>query len=127
MEIPTESFLAKGNHNPGQICTQLKAELSDYYDVRENAVRNCFNQYKAEVDKLKPSTDDDSRSLLMEKRSKLRYYQQELDVEKIIRERSIKVKFLFFFNLKKYNHFMFVKLKLGCGRKMQTIRINMNR
>lgn len=105
MEIPTESFLAKGNHNPGQICTQLKAELSDYYDVRENAVRNCFNQYKAEVDKMKASVDDDSRSLLMEKRSKLRYYQQELDVEKIIRERSIKVKCPFFFKFKKIQSF----------------------
>ncbi len=84
--------------------------MDDYYDVRESAVRNCYNQYKAEVDKLKGSNDDDSRSMLLEKRSKLRYYQQELDVEKIIRERSLKVNFytleyFYYFKIYKSYHF----------------------
>jgi hypothetical protein len=99
VEIPTESFLANKTVNPTQICSQLKSELDSYYDIRENAVRKCFNQYKAEVDKLKASNDDDSRSMLLEKRGKLRYYQQELDVEKIIRERSLKVKSKFYFSI----------------------------
>jgi hypothetical protein len=66
--------------------------MSDYYDLRENAIKTCVDRYRNDIKQLKHGVDEASLplQLIKEKTLMLRTFQQELDVEKIHRARSVK-------------------------------------
>ena len=63
--------------------------MRDYYDLRENAIKECVEKCKKEIDLLKKNNDTPV-SVLREKSFNMRLFQQELDIEQIHRERSYK-------------------------------------
>ena len=66
-------------------------KFHDYYMSRENAIKKCVESAKADLEKSKKSNA--SLEELKEKRTNLRIFQEELDIESINRSRSLKVKF----------------------------------
>ncbi|CAF0944865.1 unnamed protein product [Brachionus calyciflorus] len=89
-EIPTESFISKGQVNPVNKCNQFKQELRDYYDSRESAIKKCIEYSKNEVDKLKHTPDGTPLYLIKEKNYNVRLYQQELEIDRIDQARTFK-------------------------------------
>ncbi|KAI8502684.1 protein MIX23-like [Branchiostoma floridae x Branchiostoma belcheri] len=92
--IPTSSFADKVN--AGTQCKSLYEELSQGHVQRENAIRKCIQQVSQQVAKLRQAreTDHDNINLLKQLRkeqTKLRLMQQEMNVEEVVRDRSLKI------------------------------------
>ena len=89
-EIPTESFYKKNSQiNPKSKCIQFKKEMHDYYDLRENAIKSCVEKCRGDIDTLKRNADTPAH-FLKQKLFLLKSFQQELDIEKIHRARTVK-------------------------------------
>ncbi|XP_067141142.1 protein MIX23 [Centruroides vittatus] len=92
--IPTDSFTAKGNVTDQ--CKDLYKQLLQSYDKREQAIKTCITQSSEDVRSLKEkrTTDPDSIPLLKQLRkeqTKLRLMQNELNVEEVVKDRTLKV------------------------------------
>ncbi|XP_076373927.1 coiled-coil domain-containing 58 [Tachypleus tridentatus] len=91
--IPTDSFAAKGVSNH---CKDLYEQLIDSHEKREHALKKCIANVSEDVRILKEKrlTDADNVGLLKQLRkeqTKLRLMQNELNVEEVVKDRSLKV------------------------------------
>nr|CAD7396205.1 unnamed protein product [Timema cristinae] len=92
--IPTDSF--KSRVDPSATCKQLYEQLSENFDQRDEAIKNCItitaNRLK-ELRLAKDRSSDDVSVLkaLRKEQTKLRLLQSELNVEEVVKERTTKV------------------------------------
>lgn len=91
--IPTQSFQA--NVDMKQQCKSMYEKMSKIYDARDKAVTRCVKQVKEEVAELitmreKDRDDEKVLTQLRHAQTKLRLMQRELQVEEIIKGRSLK-------------------------------------
>nr|CAD7587115.1 unnamed protein product [Timema genevievae] len=92
--IPTDSF--KSRVDPSATCKQLYEQLSENFDQRDEAIKNCItvtaNRLK-ELRLAKERSSDDVSVLkaLRKEQTKLRLLQSELNVEEVVKERTTKV------------------------------------
>ncbi|KAM7282095.1 protein MIX23 [Ixodes scapularis] len=92
--LPTESF-AK-HHDAPTLCKDLYEQLRRAYAQRDDAIKQCLQQSKDKLNRLqqqRSSQDDDPdiRRKLRKEQSTLRLLQGELNVEEVVRQRSLKV------------------------------------
>ncbi|KAI0207519.1 Coiled-coil domain-containing protein 58 [Lamellibrachia satsuma] len=93
-KIPTVSFAKQ--INASSQCKELYEELTKGHESRCNVVSRCVNEVSTIVKDLKfqRETDRDNIPLLQKLRkeqTKLRLMQAELNVEEVVKERSLKV------------------------------------
>ncbi|CAG0904301.1 unnamed protein product [Darwinula stevensoni] len=92
--IPTDSF--KGQINPETTCKDLYEQLQKNYSAREAAIKRCLGVVLTDVSDIKRQRekDPDNINLLKELRkqqTKLRLMQSELNVEEVVKDRTLKV------------------------------------
>ncbi|XP_034173940.2 coiled-coil domain-containing 58 isoform X1 [Osmia lignaria lignaria] len=92
--IPTESF--KSQVDPTAQCKDLFEQIQSGHKQRELAITKCVNASKEKVKQLKAQKDsgNDNPQLLKSLRkeqSTLRLLQSELNVEEIVKKRTINV------------------------------------
>ncbi|XP_011137965.2 coiled-coil domain-containing protein 58 isoform X1 [Harpegnathos saltator] len=92
--IPTESF--KGQVDPTTQCKDLFQQIESEHTQREQAITNCLNITKEKVMHMKKLKDhgDESPTLiknLRKEQNTLRLLQAELNIEEVIRQRTIQV------------------------------------
>ncbi|XP_071819774.1 protein MIX23-like isoform X1 [Apostichopus japonicus] len=102
--VPTKSF--KGQINATDTCKSLYEDMSKSYSERDNAIRKCISEVSGHVRTCKAARDKDPDDLqaiknLRNTQAKLRLMQSELNIEEVVKERSIKV-----FHEKCRNHFI---------------------
>ncbi|KAG4076668.1 hypothetical protein HA402_001955 [Bradysia odoriphaga] len=91
--IPTESF--KGQISPSQTCERLYNQLQENYTNREKAITNCILVTADSVKGLKVKRDENRDDIsatqaFKNEQRKLRMLQSELNVEDIIKQRTVK-------------------------------------
>lgn len=92
--IPTESF--KGQVNTTETCKDLYQQIESGHKKRETAINRCLNASKERVKQLKTQRDsgDDSPKLLKtlrKEQSTVRLLQSELNVEEVVKKRTLQV------------------------------------
>lgn len=92
--IPTESF--KGLLDPVVKCKELHSGLQEAYTQRTSAIKGCISQSAEIVRKIKAERDLNEGDVALTKQfkseqRKLRLFQQELNIEDIVRERSLNI------------------------------------
>ncbi|EDV24890.1 uncharacterized protein TRIADDRAFT_56277 [Trichoplax adhaerens] len=92
--VPTTSF--EGEVDAGAQCKDLHRQLTAAYVDRENTIRSCIKTVSNRVTTLRDQRDKDPDDLdamkeLREEQWKLRQMQNELGVEEVVRNRSLKV------------------------------------
>ncbi|XP_014468993.1 PREDICTED: coiled-coil domain-containing protein 58 isoform X2 [Dinoponera quadriceps] len=92
--IPTESF--KGQVDPTAQCKDLFQQIESEHAHRERAITKCLNVTKEKVMHMKKLKDngDESTTLLKNLRkeqNKLRLLQSELNIEEVVRKRTVQV------------------------------------
>ncbi|XP_067676642.1 protein MIX23-like [Haliotis asinina] len=92
--LPTASFA--GEVNATSQCQHLYKQLVETYDGREQAIKKCVRTVSAVVSDLqnqKKANPDNAEVMkkLSKERTKLRLMQSELNVEEVLRDRSMKV------------------------------------
>ncbi|XP_070512076.1 protein MIX23 isoform X2 [Cardiocondyla obscurior] len=93
--IPTESF--KGQVDPTTQCKELFQQIESEHKQRTQAITRCVNITKDRVIHLKDlrdKNDNENPTLLKNLRSeqtKLRLLQSELNIEEIVKKRTIQV------------------------------------
>eukprot|EP01134_Creolimax_fragrantissima_P005946 CFRG5946T1 len=95
--IPTDTFKKAGSISvKHHKCDDFHMQLEDAYSGRISAIENCIKKMEVRVDALRAqrSKDRDNSVLseeLSERQGSLRLMQNELNYERIIQERSMKV------------------------------------
>uniref|UniRef100_A0A069DP71 Protein MIX23 n=1 Tax=Panstrongylus megistus TaxID=65343 RepID=A0A069DP71_9HEMI len=91
--VPSPSF--RSQINPTQTCEELYNKLQENHDKREKSIRNCIitTAEKIRVLKEKKASGDDLSvvKLLNQEQTKLRLLKSELNVEEVVRDRSLKI------------------------------------
>ncbi|KFM56799.1 Coiled-coil domain-containing protein 58, partial [Stegodyphus mimosarum] len=92
--IPTASFAEKASVT--NQCEDLYKQLIHSYERREQAIKKCIDVTAKEVQTLKDkrSSDPDNFELLKQLRkvqTKFRLMQNELNIEEVVKDRSLKV------------------------------------
>ncbi|XP_046392912.1 protein MIX23 [Ischnura elegans] len=92
--LPTESF--KANVDSAARCKDLFGELQSNYEHRESSIKKCISVVADKVrnTKTQRETNPDDINLLKilrKDQTKLRLLQAELNVEEVVKERSMKV------------------------------------
>ncbi|XP_071439866.1 protein MIX23 [Hetaerina americana] len=92
--LPTESF--KANVDATTTCKDLYGQLQNNYQHRESSIKRCISVVADKVRNMKTrresSPDDVSLlKILRKEQTKLRLLQAELNVEEVVKERSLKV------------------------------------
>ncbi|XP_071485372.1 protein MIX23-like [Diadema antillarum] len=92
--VPTTSF--KGQVDATQTCKGLYNQLSAAYAYREGTIKRCIAEVSASVSTLKQQRDanpDDLKVMkdLRKEQSKLRLMQSEMNIEEVVKDRSLKV------------------------------------
>ncbi|GFY63795.1 coiled-coil domain-containing protein 58 [Trichonephila inaurata madagascariensis] len=92
--IPTPSFAEKANAT--NQCQDLYQQLLESYEKREKAIKNCIGETSRDVQTLKDkrTNDPDNFELLKELRkvqTKFRLMQNELNIEEVVKDRSLRV------------------------------------
>ncbi|KAJ8669381.1 hypothetical protein QAD02_000640 [Eretmocerus hayati] len=92
--IPTESF--KGQVDPSHRCKDLFQQIQSGHAQREIAIKKCLNSVKERVKELKDQRDSgkEDPSLiknLRKEQNTLRLLQSELNVEEVIKKRTVQV------------------------------------
>ncbi|KAL1435990.1 hypothetical protein MTO96_010749 [Rhipicephalus appendiculatus] len=91
--LPTESFAAECD--PSAVCQKLYKELLNAYAQRDKAIKGCLQQSKDKLDhlqELRAAKGDDPATLkeLRKEQSKIRLLRNELNVEEVVKDRSLK-------------------------------------
>ncbi|KAL1233971.1 Protein MIX23 [Trichinella spiralis] len=96
MTIPTNSF--SQNMDLSERCKGLYQKLRNAYDIRQAAIVKCIGEsqtsilkYKSEMKELKDLDAVKLKKKLRSEEAKLKSLQSELNVEEVIKERSMKV------------------------------------
>ncbi|XP_046374349.1 protein MIX23-like [Haliotis rufescens] len=92
--LPTASFA--GEVNATSQCKHLYEQLAETYDGREQAIKKCVRTVSSVVGDLQnqKKNDPDNAEImkrLSKERTKLRLMQSELNIEEVLRDRSMKV------------------------------------
>lgn len=92
--IPTESF--KGQHSASDKCTDLYGKLNATYDTRNKIIKNCIETTANRVKDLKSKKETNPDDIHVYKdfkseQRKLRLLQSELNIEDIIKDRTMKI------------------------------------
>ncbi|KAH7639508.1 coiled-coil domain-containing 58 [Dermatophagoides farinae] len=92
--IPTQSFAVKGI-DPTKQCQELYKQLMELHTNREQAIKNCIIRVSESVHQLKRRRDENEADFQVQKQlrkeqNKLRMMQNELHVEEVVRDRSLK-------------------------------------
>ncbi|CAG5116103.1 unnamed protein product [Candidula unifasciata] len=93
-KIPTQSFRDKVDVSAE--CRRLYDEIQLSYDQREKSIRHCIEVVNDDVKNLRqkkmdaPDDIDILRSLRKEQ-TKLRLMQQEMSIEEVVKDRTLKV------------------------------------
>ncbi|XP_050026438.1 protein MIX23 [Dermacentor andersoni] len=92
--LPTESFAAECD--PTGLCKKLYQELLNAYAQRDKAIKGCLQQSKDKLDhlqELRAAKGDEPATLrqLRKEQSKIRMLRNELNVEEVVKDRSLKV------------------------------------
>ncbi|XP_022107603.1 coiled-coil domain-containing protein 58-like isoform X2 [Acanthaster planci] len=92
--VPTQSFA--GQVDATETCKDLHFQLEKAYSERENAIRRCISHVSTTVNRLldERTKNPDSMAInrdLRKERTKLQQMQMELNVEEIVKDRSLKV------------------------------------
>ncbi|XP_046854794.1 protein MIX23-like [Xenia sp. Carnegie-2017] len=92
--VPTLSFTAEINAEVK--CKELHEELIKAYTSRQNIIKRCISEVSSNVRNLQSKRncgDEDNEVLnhLRNEQTKLRLMQSELNVEDVIKQRSLKV------------------------------------
>ncbi|KAK7494553.1 hypothetical protein BaRGS_00014206 [Batillaria attramentaria] len=92
--VPTQSFARQVDAT--KQCKCLYEEMEDSYKSREAVIKKCISKVSADVNnlrQLKQENPDDGDVLkkLRKEQTKLRLMQQELNVEEVVKDRTLKV------------------------------------
>ncbi|XP_070189639.1 protein MIX23-like isoform X2 [Littorina saxatilis] len=92
--IPTQSF--EGKVDASKECKRLYEELEESYMSREKAIKKCISKVSEDVNKLRVAKmanpdDGDILKTLRKNQTKLRLMQVELNVEEVVKDRSLKI------------------------------------
>ncbi|XP_055335423.1 protein MIX23-like [Paramacrobiotus metropolitanus] len=96
--IPTDSFSSQAN--PKELCRKLFSDLQSSYLGREKAIRKCVDVTAERISQLKERRNQSSESSsaqndilksLRKEQTKLRLMQSELNVEEVVKDRTLKV------------------------------------
>ncbi|GFR61388.1 coiled-coil domain-containing protein 58-like, partial [Elysia marginata] len=92
--LPTQSF--RGNVDAPSVCKRFYDELQLSYDQRAHSIRHCLEKVSNEVEDLRrkknEAPDDiDVMKNLRKEQTKLRLLQQEMGVEEVVKDRTLKV------------------------------------
>lgn len=92
--LPTESFAA--HCDAPALCKKLYEQLQAAYGERETAIKGCLQQSKETLDELqelRAAKSDDPATLrrLRNTQSTIRLLRNELNVEEVVKDRSLKV------------------------------------
>ncbi|XP_005103959.1 coiled-coil domain-containing protein 58 isoform X2 [Aplysia californica] len=93
-KIPTQSFRHKVDVNSE--CKRLYDEMQVSYDQRDKSIRHCLELVSNDVKQLrqkKMDSPDDVNVLreLRKEQTKLRLMQQEMSIEEVVKDRTLKV------------------------------------
>ncbi|CRK98850.1 CLUMA_CG012044, isoform A [Clunio marinus] len=92
--LPTASIKARTDSNPKENCKELYEKLKSSYANREKVIQECIILTAEQVSQLKKQreTNDDTQldKNFKNEQRKLRVLKQELGVEEIVKERSLK-------------------------------------
>lgn len=102
--VPTKSF--KGQVNAAETCKGLYEELTESHRKRDSAIKKCISEVSSQVKICKAARDKDPDDLqaiknLRNTQAKLRLMQSELNIEEVVKDRSLKV-----FHEKCRNHYV---------------------
>jgi len=92
--IPTNSF--KGQVNTTNQCKELYDQLQDAYQKRDKVIKRCITEVSQKVKTLKderssqPEGDTKITKLLRKEQTKLRLMQSEVNIEEVVKDRSLK-------------------------------------
>ncbi|XP_060590122.1 protein MIX23-like [Ruditapes philippinarum] len=92
--IPTPSF--SGKVNTTEQCKSLYERMMRTYDGREKAIQHCVIKAREEVEhwrkcRLENRDDVEAENMLRKSQHKLRLMQRELDIDKVVKDRSYKI------------------------------------
>jgi len=93
--IPTESF-GRDTAKISNECKDLYSQLMNSYGQREEAITTCVQESSEVVKKIKQQRETNENDLdllkkLRKEQTRLRLFQNELNVEEVLKDRSIKV------------------------------------
>jgi len=93
--IPTDSFTNKSS-DAGNQCKQLYEQIQSSYKQRESSIKTCISVVSDSVKHLKEERqqngdDVDVLKKLRKEQTKLRLMQNELNVEEVVKDRTLKV------------------------------------
>ncbi|CAG2175651.1 unnamed protein product [Oppiella nova] len=93
--LPTDSFANKTS-DAGQQCRQLYEQIENSYTQRENSIKQCISVVSSRVKHLKDErqvNEDnvDVMKSLRKQQTRLRLMQNELNVEEVVKDRTLKV------------------------------------
>ncbi|RUS85217.1 hypothetical protein EGW08_007043 [Elysia chlorotica] len=92
--LPTQSF--RGNVDVPGVCKRFYDELQIAYDQRASSIRHCLTTVNNEVEilrqkKMEAPDDIEILKTLRKEQTKLRLLQQEMGVEEVVKDRTLKV------------------------------------
>jgi len=92
--IPTESFRAQ--KDAANECKGLYEQLTVSYDQRDRIIRRCIQKVSENVRQLKDKRVEDRDNLdllkvMRKEQTKLRLMQAEVNVEEVVKDRTLKV------------------------------------
>ncbi|KAH9413505.1 Coiled-coil domain-containing protein 58 [Dermatophagoides pteronyssinus] len=93
--IPTQSFAVKGI-DPTKQCQELYKQLIESHKNREQAIKKCIIRVSESFHQLKQQNDENEANFPVQKQlrkeqNKLRLMQNELYVEEVVKDRSLKI------------------------------------
>ncbi|XP_006822878.1 protein MIX23-like [Saccoglossus kowalevskii] len=92
--VPTDSFA--GKIDAKETCQKLYEDLMNSYDSREIAIKKCITEVSSSVNQYRDVKTKDPNNLdllkkLRNEQHKLRMMQSELNIEEVVKDRSLKV------------------------------------
>jgi len=92
--IPTNSF--RGQIDASSECKHLYEQLQGAYQQRETAIKTCISEVSGNVKDLKDQSLQSADNIniikaLRKEQNRLRLMQAEINVEEVVKDRSLKV------------------------------------
>ncbi|CAG2102409.1 unnamed protein product [Medioppia subpectinata] len=93
--LPTDSFANKTS-DAGHQCKHLYHQIQDSYSQREKSIKQCISVVSTRVKQLKDKRQANDEDLdvmksLRKEQTRLRLMQNELNVEEVVKDRTLKV------------------------------------
>lgn len=76
--------------NPVAKCQAIHDLIVSSHELRDSVIKNCIRETAGTISQLKASPEEDNVSAMRKEQRKLRLFQNELNIEEIVKDRTNK-------------------------------------